>query len=210
VSPSADRRSPTRWLVPAALVVVAIVVAAVVASRGSDEAPPASPTTTAAPELDPVAVSSDAPRSTSLDELVAASDLVVRAKVTDAEPGRWFGDGSTSARIRSRLVTLDVEDVLAGDVPPGELGTLLLEEEGWTEDGAPLVVDGAAPSAVGDEGIWFLVDPGDETTDSLIVVNAQGRYLVDGDHLAGASGDDPLVADLAKGSLADLEARIRA
>jgi len=132
----------------------------------------------------------------------------VRARVTDTDRGRSFGDGSTSARIRSRLVTLDVEEVLAGNVPPGELGTLLLEEEGWLEDGSPLVVDGAAPSAVGDEGIWFLVDPGDDTTDALIVVNAQGRYLVDGDRLAGAKGNDPLVAELSALSEDELADRV--
>ena len=72
-----------------------------------------------------------------------------------------------------------------------------------------MVVDGAAPSAVGDEGIWFLVDPGDDTTDALIVVNAQGRYLVDGDHLTGAEGGDALVAVLTGGSLDGLADRIR-
>jgi hypothetical protein len=209
VTSTTARRSPVAWAVPAALVAVAVIVAAVVLAGGSDEAPPPAATTTAAPELDPVEVSSDAPRFTSLDQLVAASDLIVRARVTDTEPGRWFGDGSTSARIRSRLVTLDVDEVLAGEAPAGELGTLLLEEEGWTQDGAPLVVDGAAPSKVGDDGIWFLVDPGDGTTDALIVVNAQGRYLVDGDHLSGAAGGDRLVEELADGSLADLAGRIQ-
>lgn len=206
----APRRSPLTWAVPLALVAVAGVVALTVVARGRGEVPAAAPTTTAAPELEPVAVTSDAPRFTSVDQLVAASDLIVRARVRDAQPGRWFGDGSASARIRSRLVTLDVEEVLRGEVPPGELGTLLVEEEGWSSDGAPLVVDGAAPSIEGDEGVWFLVDPGDDTTDALIVVNAQGRYLVDGDRLTGAAGDDPLVAELSASSITELEERISA
>lgn len=194
---------------PAALVVVAVVVAVLMVGGSDSESPPPA-TTTTVPGLDPVEVSSDAPRFTSLAELIAASDLIVRGRVTDTEPGRTFGDGTSSARITSRLVTLDVAEVLRGDVPDGDLGTLLLEEEGWTAEGAPLVVDGAAPSAEGDEGIWFLVDPGDATTDSLIVVNAQGRYLVDGARLSGAAGDDPLVAELSAGSSDELAAKISA
>jgi len=202
------RRSPLAWALPAALVVVAVVGAFALA-RDPAEPPPA-PTTTTAPVPEPVAVDSDAPAYASLDELVAASDLIVRGRVTDTERGRWFGDGSERARIQSRLVTLDVEDVLKGEAPDGATGTLLVEEEGWLEDGSPLVVDGAAPSTKGDEGIWFLVDPGDDTTDALIIVNAQGRYLVDGAHLEGASGADPLVAELSALSEDELAARIRA
>lgn len=201
------RRSALTWAVPGLLVVVA-AVGAVVLARDPASPPPA-PTTTTVPAPDPVAVDSDAPAYATLEELVAASDLVVRGRVTDTERGRWFGDGSARARIQSRLVTLDVEEVVKGAVPQGASGSLLIEEEGWLEDGAPLVVDGAAPSEPGDEGIWFLVDPGDDTTDALITVNAQGRYLVDGTGLAGASGDDPLVDELAALSEGELAARVR-
>ena len=45
---------------------------------------------------------------------------------------------------------------------------------------------------------------------SLIVVNAQGRYLVDGARLEGAAGGDPLIAELSALSEAGLAARIRA
>jgi hypothetical protein len=145
---------------------------------------------------------------TTLDDLIAASDAVVRGTVRATERGRWFGDGASGPRIRSRLVTLDVDEVLAGQgVTAGS--TVLVEEEGWTEDGNPLVVDGAEPSRAGDEGIWFLVDPGDDTTDALIVVNAEGRYLVSPDgSVSGAASDDPLVADLSSGSIDDLAGRI--
>ena len=89
------RRSPLTWAVPLVLVVVAIVGA--VALRRDPEAPPPAPATTTAPAPDPVAVASDAPTFTTLDELIAASDLVVRGRVTDTERGRWFGDGSDGA-----------------------------------------------------------------------------------------------------------------
>jgi hypothetical protein len=191
-----------------AVLVVAIVTAGIViaVATSDDEGGRAAPPPTTEPA--PVEVTSDAPRLGSLDELVAASDVVVRGTVRSTERGRWFGDGSGGPRIRSRLVTLDVDHLLAGEgVEPGS--TVLVEEEGWTEDGEPLVVDGAAPSEAGDEGIWFLVDPGDATTGALIVVGAEGRYLTGPDGRAvGAEGDDPLVADLSSGSIDDLAGRI--
>lgn len=184
-----------------ALAATAVIVAG---SRPSDDRPEPDRSTT---EPAPVEVASDAPSHRSLAELVAASDLVVRGTVQGVERGRWFGDGASGPRIRSRLVSITVEETLIGDPPEG--GAVLVEEEGWTEDGHPLIVDGAAPSAAGDEGIWFLVDPGDATTGALIVVNAQGRYLIGPDGtVRGAVGDDPLVADLSSRSLDDLAERI--
>ena len=82
---------------------------------------------------------------------------------------------------------------------------LLVEEEGWLEDGTPLIVDGAAPSAVGDDGIWFLPTSATRTLPVYVVVSAQGRYLVDGDGLPGAAGDDPLVDELAGLSVDELD-----
>lgn len=203
----ADRRNLLTWGLPVLVVMVAMVVTAIVVSRPAEQLP-AVPTTTEV-GLEPVRITSDAPSYGSLGELLDASDVVVRAEVTAVERGRWFGDGQSGSGVQSRLVTLEVAEVLVGEVPPGDLGSIVVEEEGWLEDGAPLVVDGAAPSAAGDDGIWFLVDPGDDTTDVLILVNAQGRYLVSGDGLRGASGNDPLVADLASGSADDLANRIR-
>lgn len=196
-----------RWALPAVAVALAVIAGAVVlgGSDGGDGSHPSTPTT--ALPADAVEVTSDAPAYGSLQELVDASDLIVRGRVADAERGRWFGDPGSTARIQSRLLTLDVEDVLHGS-PRGEAGSVLVEEEGWTEDGHPLVIDGAEPSQEGDEGIWFLVDTGDETTGAWIVVNAQGRYLVGPDGLEGATGGDPLVAELSGLSIDELEARI--
>lgn len=209
-TPEADPAAPgTRrlsWFHLAAVVVaLAATVMVLARARPSSDGPEqAEPTTT---QATPVEVTSDAPTYATLEELIAASDLVVRGTVSDVQEGRWFGDGSSGSRIRSRMVTLDVESTLVGD--PSGAGSLLVEEEGWTEDGHPLVVDGAAPTAEGDEGIWFLVDPGDQTTGALIVVNAQGRYLVGPtDRLEGAAGDDPLVTALSSETIDELAARI--
>jgi len=98
--------------------------------------------------------------------------------------------------------------VLRGSVSVG--ATLLVEEEGWSADGAPLVVDGLHPSAVDDDAIWFLVDVGAADVPVLVVVSAQGRYVVHGDALTGAAGDDPLIAELSALGAGGLAAAVRA
>ena len=118
---------------------------------------------------------------------------MVRAEVRATERGRTFGTpGGTG--IESRLVTIVVADVLRGAAAPGQ--ALLVEEEGWLDDGTPLVVDGAPPSAEGDDAVWFLADLGDADGPRTVVVNAQGRYLVDGGRLEGAALDDALIASI--------------
>jgi len=201
-----------RWSragVPLAVVALAAALAGVLLAGEDDSDRPAGPRARAEPA--PVAVASDAPRHATLAELVAATDVVVRAEVVATERGRLFGDPASGTAVESRLVTLEVAEVVRGTgIEAGT--TVLVEEEGWLPDGAPLVVDGAAPSAVGDDGLWFLVAGGDPAVDAFVVVNAQGRYLLSGPGggLRGAAGDDPLVAELAALPLPALEARIRA
>ena len=167
------------------------MVGALVLTR-DDERPTTAPTTTAEPQ--PVAVTSDAPRVATLAELVASADVVLRGEVTSTERGRLFGEPGAGA-VESRLVTLRVAEVLAGAAPPET--SIVVEEEGWLEDGTPIVVDGAAPSQVGDDAIWFLDAVGTDDLPVYVAVSAQGRYLVADDDLVGATGDDPLIDELA-------------
>lgn len=199
---------PVRIGLPLVVLVAAAVLTAVLLTTGdADDAGPPTTTTTGPA---PVAVSSDAPRYSTLEELEAASDVVVRGRVATTERGRLFGDPGSHSAVESRLVTLEVAEVLGGDgVTEGTV--VLVEEEGWLPDGAPLVVDGAAPSAVGDDGIWFLVVGGDRELSAHVIVNAQGRYLVDeAGHLRGVEGGDPLVAELSALTVDELAARVRA
>ena len=155
----------------------------------------------------PVAVSSDAPRYETLDELAGAADLVVRAHVTRTEHGRLFGDPTSANAVESRLVTLAVDQTLRGDDPGAGL---LLEEEGWSADGAPLIVDGASPTERGDEAIWFLTEVEGPEGRTFITVSSVGRYLVEGGDLVGPESADPLAVELAALTPEALTARIAA
>jgi hypothetical protein len=128
-----------------------------------------------------------------LASMVEASDLVVRARVDSTARGRLVGDGE--AAIVSRIDTLQVDEVLAGDAAAGT--TLLVEEEGWLGDGTAIAVNGLAPSEAGMDAIWFLDSRPDPEVPGYLVINHQGRYVIDGDRLRGADGRDPLVTRLA-------------
>lgn len=206
-------RARATWIVPVVLVAVAAIVTAVVVStRGDDDggsggsgrggAGGATTSTTA------LAVESDSPTHATLDELVAASDVVLRGTVVAAERGRWFGSGEAGApRIESRLITVQVDAVLAGSAPADD--AVLVEEEGWLEDGTPIIVDGTPAVEVGDEAVWFLLDGGDPDLGAYVVVNGQGRYLVGDDGtLTGATGGDPVVREVVALDLDALAAAI--
>ena len=116
----------------------------------------------------------------SLDELVEASDLVVRGRVEATSRGRAVGSDANA--VVSRIVTVRVEEVLAGSVATP---SVLVEEEGWLVDGRPVEVNGLAPSHEGMEAIWFLdaLPPGE--LPGYLVINHQGRYALDGDRSGG-------------------------
>lgn len=203
------------WIPPVVAVVVAAVLAGVLLAGGGgspsddgggggdDGAESTSPA-----EPPPVDIASDSPAYATLDELLAASDLVVRARVTSTERGRVFGEPGEATAIESRLVALEVTETLRGPEPPAEI---LVEEEGWLLDGSPLIVDGLVPSAAGDDAIWFLVDPSDDPQEAspFVTTNAQGRYLVVDGTLLGPDGDDPLVLRIEQLGPTALEDAIR-
>jgi hypothetical protein len=137
----------------------------------------------------PIEVRSTGAAFTSLDEMVAASDVVVIARALAVAPGRSFvtEDGSG---IRSQVVTLEVGRVLAGADPGPTIG---MEEEAATADGRPVEVDGLRPTAAGDQGIFFLVSGDDPDVPYFATVSTAGRYL----RASTEQGDDELLgADL--------------
>ena len=141
----------------------------------------------------------------SLEQIGAASDLVVEADVIAVERGRLVGEPDAGGVI-SRIVTLDVADVISGDPAAGG-STVIVEEEGWLPDGTPLIVDDVEPSAVGDHGVWFLdaLDDADSADlPAYLVINSQGRLLERDDRVVGGDQTDPLVLAIQRGSFDEL------
>lgn len=132
-------------------------------------------------------ITSNAPRFTSLEQLVDASDEIVLAEVTAVTPGRTISDPSNArARIRTQLVELHVVQALKG--LPAE--PLVLEQEATLADGTPVRVDGVAPVTKGQRGVFFLVRSPALDVPYRALVGPQGRYLVRGDKLEAAVEDD--------------------
>lgn len=110
----------------------------------------------------------------SLEEMVAASDVVVVAEVVEVGRGAYMGE--EPGRLQLRDVTLRVSEVLRGNA--GE--TLKFVETGWGSKGAELVVEGYPTSVVGQQGIYFLgpkMPDGSPSASSHSLLNSQGRFF---------------------------------
>ena len=123
-----------------------------------------------------------------LAELVATSDLVVLAEVTDVRPGRWHGNPGADDSTQSRAVTLSIKKILwSGTQRSSSVPTsLVLDEEGWTSDGQGFQLEGLPWLSIGNTGV-FAVDI-DAETGSAFLVNTQARFLLDGPKVV-PSGD---------------------
>ena len=185
----------TRWVVIASIVALAVVGAlTIVATQDS-------PSHSATPET--VALTSSARhRFTDVAELVGASDLIVVGRVMADEDGRTFGNPSArsaddfdaASSIRSHVLTLHVDRVLAGAEPTGETDVVVLVEEEYAlGDGTPVRVDGMRRGRVGDRGVWFLTASTDPDFPAYAIVNAQGRYLFARGEVRGGDRTDTLV-----------------
>ena len=192
------------WISAAALTVVAVIVFAVSYRPGDSAGPVAA--------RRPVELTSSARhRFTTVEQLVAASDLVVEGHTVTTEAGRIFGDGGNRASgetsaIRSRITTVQVDAVLSGTSADS---TVLVEEEAELADGTPVRVDGMRAGEVGDRGVWFLVASQDPDFPGYVVTNAQGRYLRGpGDSLRGGDRTDELVRDVERAGLTALRGAV--
>lgn len=155
--------------------------------------------------IEPLAVQAETPRFASLAALTAAADAVVIAQVTAIREGRLVGE--TNGGIRTRLVELTVERLLAGEVNEG---TIVLEEEGWLADGTPIIVNGMVPSEIGDLGFYFLFRGRSDEFPHYALIGEQGRYLVDVENgsLSGSERDVGLSEQITARNAAELERRI--
>ena len=173
------RSSAMRWA-PAAVLVAAAAIAGV-AMLGDDEP-------------GPVDVDSSAAEFDSLGELVAASDLVVVATVTEVDDGRTItAPDDPDAGIHTRLVRLDVREVLAGETAVGGRRRGGGDVRGRDRRSRST---GCRGSADGDVAIWFLVAGGSDAMPYFAAVNGQARFVVVGETLE-PSGNDELSRALA-------------
>ena len=105
----------------------------------------------------------------SLEELVAQAELVVRATVTNTRC-EWRGAGEDRRIVT--VVTIRVRETLVGDAPP----ELALEFLGGEVDGQWMRVEGQPRFKVGDEDFLFVAGNGRNLCP--LVGMMFGRYLV--------------------------------
>lgn len=171
---SASTDSSSRWsaaVIGPVLLVIGVAVVATWWILG----------TTDEPSREPVAIEATGPRFSTVEELVAASQVVVRGTVTDVVEGRTITDPvDPTAGIRTQLAAVDVDVVFAG----GDEGPLVVEQEAELLDGTPLRVNGVDPLRVGDTGYLFLVRGDSDDFPFAALVNEQGWVPIVDDLLA--------------------------
>ena len=142
----------------------------------------------------PLAITADEPRYATVDDLAAASDLVVVGTVVRVDDGRAITDPvNPDAGIRTQLATIEVSDVLVG----ASSGPLVVEQETELLDGTPIVVNGVAPLTVGDTGVLFVVRGDSDEFPYTALVNEQAWVPIVDDRLAPIDPDDPVWSELA-------------
>jgi hypothetical protein len=212
-SPRTSLRPSWRWAGPVLAIGIAVAVG-LWAARGTGE--PAVDTAATAPPVTVVIDASSPTVAPSLTELTAASDLVVRGTVVSTAQGRLVGGGDPAdpagSAVLSRVATVRVDEVLGGAGPAPAIGaTILVEEEGWLTDGRVISVNGAPPTATGDEVVWFLQSVQDAELTGFVGVGTQGRFLLrPGGVVVGPDRDDPLAMTVERLGADALLSRLRA
>jgi hypothetical protein len=158
-----DRRALAS--VPLVLVVgVALFAGWMLVDAGDDPVPP-------------VAVAADGPRFDTVEEMAAASDVVVRGDVVAVEEGRAITDPERpDVGIVTRLLEIRVAATLRGP----RHDTIVVEQEAALLDGTPIVVNGLPPVSVGTEAVWFLLEGDGGEFPYAALINEQGLIPFDG------------------------------
>ena len=180
-----------RW----APLVIPLLIAAIVTWIRWPESPP-----------EPIDVTSTSPTFDTLEDLVAASDLVVIGVIEDATVGRAISDPTDpAAGIRTTLYTLDIETSLAG----GSVDRLTIEHETALLDGTPITIDGIEPPQVGERSLFFLVAGTTSDFPHHALIGTQGRYPINGATITSLANDD-LSQALNAGTVEDVARRVAA
>lgn len=134
---------------------------------------------------------------TNVEQLVGSTPYIVRATVTDVQPGRTVGSEEDGGVQQARDVTLSVEySYKKARVPT----TIVVEEWGWDSEGAGYQVENVAWSEVGDYGYYFLTKSVD-ATDRYRLINSQGRALQNADGFLDLSADPESELGVALGTM---------
>ncbi len=176
--PSANRR-PSAWLLfPIAIAALAGLI------RWSAATTEPTAEVGAGAELVTVDVASSGATYASIDELTAASDLVVIGTIAGAESGRTISDPTNpDVGIRTTLYQLEVERLLVGSAG----GEIIIEHETSLADGTPIAINGASAPATGNRVLLFLIAGPSDVFPHHAIINEQGRYEVTGRRLVAAT-----------------------
>ncbi|MFD6350006.1 hypothetical protein ACFWF9_35595 [Streptomyces roseolus] len=108
-----------------------------------------------------------------LGEIVSTSPVIVKAEVTNIQPGRTIGSVDEGGIDQARDVTLTVTTSFKRY--PAVPQTIVMEEWGWDGEGNGYQVENVTWSQVGDKGFYFLKGTGEPGKWRL--VSNQGRML---------------------------------
>lgn len=119
---------------------------------------------------------------TSLEDMVATSDLVVVGEVTAIERGRFSPDPDPTSRIGYRNVTLTISETLKGSTPGS---TVVVEESAYFGDGISFEYHDMPWSQLGDVGVFFLKYVEGQPAGHFRQIHPDGRILT---HYSGDDG----------------------
>jgi hypothetical protein len=111
---------------------------------------------------------------TSLEELIATSDLVVVGEVTAIERGRVQPSDDPYSAIGFRDVTLTISETLKGTVPGT---TVVVEESAYFGDSGSFEYEDMPWSRIGDTGVFFLKHSAGQPAGHFVQINPDGRIL---------------------------------
>ena len=143
---------------------------------------------------------------TSLAEIAAGADAVVRGRVVDVAHGRVFGDASASA-LHYAAVTIAVDEAVAGVLPPQHAAHVTLEVPLY---GGHETLEALAASLPTTESLFFLRNKGPADAEFYRLVVMRG-VVVNRDGAAEVlPGDDDFLSALDGSSFGALVAEVGA
>lgn len=124
---------------------------------------------------------------TTLDKMVATSDVVVEARVVDKITGPDISDsGESDDSVGFDTAVLDITRLFyaKGSLPIDDSDQVALVELA-RDGGESIILNNVQPSKVGDAGFYFLTQDSTEVASgdpllSFVLIGSQGRYLISG------------------------------